>query len=647
MATSIYVQTNTLAKYLYTDGLTSGTETLYVPPGATGTWKIFAERYGYKRQETSFEPALGGDIAFNPIWVDDVSLSGTSVATVSAYTDLGTAQKVNDYEAYWRTTEAGIIYGDTLIRNGETIDWTPYDVVIDPLAAEPYSITGNTVTVKAVKLTANTITTTGTVSTLNGGVIDGVITDINGVSTKITINSLVSCSVGVFDDLGDLYDFADNVTGTYTLSIPPTFSGDWDFVVVKQAHKYQAGTFTLGTGLATSITWTPVTDDRIVDSTEAAVTGYSKLDTTQKMYDYWSYWVTTEEGIPWYKTVTWSGDVLDTDGADLDVDPLAPDLATLDPVTHKVTIRTDNLAGDLRTDGVVHRLNGATTSGLVTDSTGTTSIITFSGFAGTNKLYVEDELNAQRLFATVTSSTKVLYLLPSEQTAGLWTYAGRKTGYSSAVGDFSVAGGGRVNIQINMGQILQPDGTAMFTNTTVPASLLVDWTTSGDGTPRIRLGNQTYTTQEVYNATDIAMSTLDGLKWLASGKSDIRIATLFAGSFLFLSTGWRFMESAAGNTNATVNGFSISVDDQSIDGSLGPVSLASIPTAIPESDLVKLRETWDLVTNYINPGVVTVNTNVDAALVDLEDIKGTGFVKDTHSLVPILKNVKTSIAVSA
>lgn len=606
---SIYIEDNADSEYYFADGQ-NGIKDIYVDPGETGTWKAVAERYGYKRQEILFTPATGGEVVFNTVWVDDTSLSGALIGVVALYTDLGTAQKVNDYEAYWRTTQAGIPYGDTLSRNGETLDWTPYNVIVDPLAPVPYSVSGNTVTVKALKLTANTITTSGTVSTVNGGSIDGVVTDINGVSTQITINSLVDCSVGVFDTTGALYDFADNVTGAYTLSIPPTFSGNWTYVVVKQAHKYQSGTFTLGTGVSTNVTWTAITDDRTVDTTEAVVTAYTNLNTTQKMYDYWSYWVTTEEGIPWYKTVTWNGDVLDTDGADLDIDPLAPDLATLDPVTHKVTIRTDVLAGDVRTDGLVVRLNGATTTGLVTDSTGTTSIVTFSGFTATNKIYVEDELDVQRLYKMVTSAMDVLYLLPSQQTAGLWTYATKKTGYEHQVGQFSVAGGGRVDIQIGMGEIKQPNGEAMYGGSATPTGLSVDWTTAVDGTPRIKLGDQAYNVMEVYDEVDRSMSSLDGMKWLADGYSDVRIATLPGGNYIFLTTGWRFMESAVGNSNAAINAFSISEDAQSVDNVNGPVSLISSTSALADDDLAKLRETWQWLNELTNNGTTNSYANL-------------------------------------
>lgn len=349
----------------------------------------------------------------------------------------------------------------------------------------------------------------------------------------------------------------------------------------------------MGTGVATNVNWTAITDDRVVDTSQAVVTAYTELNTTQKMYDYWSYWVTTAAGIKWYKTVTWNGDVLDTDGADIDIDATAANLAVLEPLTNKVIIRAANLAGDLRTDGLAMRLNGATTSGLVTDSTGTTSIITFSGFTGTNQLYVEDELNAQRLFASVTTAQRVLYLLPSQQTAGLWTYAAKKTGYEHAVGSFSVAGGGRVEVQIGMGLIKQPNGQAMYTGSTAPAGLVVDWVTSIDGTPRIRLGDQAYNVIEVYDEVDRSMSTLDGLRWLAAGYSDCRIATLPGGNFIFMTTGWRLMENQVGDANAALNAFAISEDAQVVDNSKGPVSLISSTSALADDDLTKLRQTWD------------------------------------------------------
>jgi hypothetical protein len=79
---------------------------------------------------------------------------------------------------------------------------------------------------------------------------------------------------------------------------------------------------------------------------------------------------------------------------------------------------------------------------------------------------------------------------------------------------------------------------------------------------------------------------------LAAGFSDVRIATLPGGNYVFLTTGWRFMESAVGNSNAAINAFSISEDAQSVDAVNGPVSLISSTSALADDDLAKLRETW-------------------------------------------------------
>lgn len=624
----------------FEENVPSGTYRYYIDPGATGTYGYAVEKYGNRREFGTFPANAGQIIFYKPDNVQDISIFETNKAVVATYTELSTASAVNDYEAYWRTTQVGIVNNDTLVRNGETLDWTPYDVQIDPTAGSVYSLTGNQIVVKTPNLVANTVTTTGTVSYANGGKITGVVTDVNGVSTLVKITNLTGCSVAIVDDNGELFSFDSNVAGTHGLVAPANFTGSWSYVITKFGRKPQTGTFVLGQGVAVTINYVEIVDERIVDDVLSTVLGYTELNTTQKMYDYWSYWITTQQGIVWYNTVTWNGAVLDTDGADLDVDPFAVDVASLDPSTNKVTIRATVLDGDIRTDGVVSRLNGASTTGIVVDSTGTTTIVTFSGFTGDNQLYVQDEFGVQRAFVPVNTPGYSLYLLPSQQTPGLWTWAAKKVGFNHALGNFAVGDGGRLQIRVGMEQILQPDGTAMFTSTPVPTTIEVDWQTSGDGTPRIKLGDRAYLSQDIYNAVDVSLQTLDGLKWLTNGYSDVRIAILPAGNFIFLSQGWRFMESAVGNSNAGVNGFAISTDGQTIDDSNGPVSLLSTSSAISDADLLKIRETWDRLVNYVEP-------KVDTAAIDLEDIKGTGFVKDVHSLTSIETAVQTSIAVSA
>lgn len=621
---TLAIEDGAAAPYMFGAGKT-GSYVEYLTPGQAGTWTWIHERYGYKRQVGTFTPASGGDFFISPTMTVDGSLTESNVALVSAYTDLGTAPKVNDYEAYWRTTSAGVQYDDTLSRNADTLNWTPYDVEIDPLAVTPYSIAGNKVTVKTTNLVANTITTTGVVSKVNGAIITGVITDSTGVASQTTISGLTGCSVTILRDTGEIFDFQANVTGVYTMNIPSSETGTWKYVITKYRRKYQEGSFVLGSPLPTNVTYLELVDDRVAALDPAIPQAYTVLNSTQQMYDYFSWWSTTLEGVVWYKAVSWQGQVLDAGVADIEFNATATPNVSMDPVTYLVTIRSTSLSGDLVTGGTVTRANGAVTTGLVTDSTGTTAILTFTGFTGANKLFVQDSAEVQRLFTDVSTSEYVLYLLPSELTDHSWTWSAKKLGYQHASGTVDVQAAGRISVQIGMAQILQPDGVPMRTSAPTPAGLSVDWTTSGDDTPRIKLGDRSYLAQDIYNATDASIMTHDGLKWIADGNSDVRIAILPAGNFVFLSSGWRFMESAPGNTNAAVNGFSVSTDSQSIDDINGPVSLLSASGALSDADLNKLRETWLWV----------------------DEIRGTGFVKDTHSMTNLESIGQTAVALSA
>lgn len=568
----------------------TGIYTVYIEPGNTGDWKWTAERYTYTRQAGIVTPAQGGVIPVNLSWIGDTTAFDSNLTQVAALVNLNDPQKVNDYEAYWRTTEGGIGISDTVSRNADSLDFGSYSVVIDPTLPSPYDVVDGVVYLKATNLVANIISTTGTVELANGAKVTGVISDTTGTSSQLTINGLTGCSVAVFNQLYEIYDFVNNKTDSYDLSVPSDFTGNWTYVITKFGRTPITGIFTLGQSVATIVTYNEKIDARVFDTNLTSVSAYTTLNSTQQMYDYFSYWSTSQEGILWHSVVGWSGSVLNCGAANLTLDPNALQVAHVDEVTHLVTIKIDSnsLSGDLITTGSVTRLNGALTTGLVTDSTGTTAIITFSGFTGTNKLYVQDDLGALRLFTTVTTNEYVLYLLPQEQTSNDWIWSTKKTGFQHTSGEITVIGGGRIPIQVGVARILQPDGSQMFTTAGIPSTLTIDWTTSGDNTPRILLGDQQYYIQDIYNAVDTAMSTLDGLKWIAKGNSDVRIAILPAGNFIFLSTGWRFRVAIAGSSNSSVNGFAISTDAKSIDSSNGPVSLLSASGALAESKIAEL-----------------------------------------------------------
>ena len=157
MTTSIYIQDSAGAQYSLQLGLT-GINTVYVPPGATGTWTAIAERYGFNRQTVTFQPGLGGDVTFSPIWVTDVAIAQTNVATVSAYNSIATVDQLYDYAAYMRTQQPQYV----LASGGSGIATFSCNLVFNSNASSVWSYNAgtNTLTVKTGTTFASGITNT-------------------------------------------------------------------------------------------------------------------------------------------------------------------------------------------------------------------------------------------------------------------------------------------------------------------------------------------------------------------------------------------------------------------------------------------------------------------------------------------------------
>ena len=599
-SSAIYVYDNNRSQYDYQTGLTGSYTDTFVP-GLIGTYGWIATRYGYTTLNGTFSPGTGGTFTASCTWVVDPSITVPNIVTVESYTALDTAQKVYDYAAYYQTLLAGIPIGYSVSISQNSLNFGSYNITIDPNASSVYSISGNTVTIKAATLTAN-IVTTGLVTYSNGATVNGIVNDSTGYTTELNVTGLTGCSVAVLNAPYTIYDFKQNQTGTYTLNIPSNETGIWSVIITKFGVKPQSFTFALSTGLVSSISYTPVTDSSITVNNLAIVSSYQYLNSTNMMYDYFSYWSTTEVGIPWYDVTYWVGSALSIGNADVTLDPTLPAdvAASLTPGTLMVSIKSQILSGDLITTGTVTRSNGAITTGLVTDSTGTTAIITITPLQTGDYYYVEDSNKGSVEYGTVSSGNGyTLYLLPSQQVAGAWKWAAKRLGYTSSYGTFTPAGGGRFTLTPTSTLIKQPDGTNMYLGSSA-IGLSVDWTTSGDGTPRILVGNDTYTVQQVYDTAESAMVTQNGMQWLAEGGAIISIATLSAGSFVFLGNYWQFRAAAIGDYSATIGGFALSTTGKTIDGTNGPVSLLSA-SGLPEDITNDIINTFNMVTEmYAN-----------------------------------------------
>lgn len=172
---------------------------------------------------------------------------------------------------------------------------------------------------------------------------------------------------------------------------------------------------------------------------------------------------------------------------------------------------------------------------------------------------------------------------------GTYTWVVSRAGFTCQTGIFDATGGGaRTGAPVPLVR-LQPDGRTMFTNQPLPA-VNIDFDLSGVE-PRafIDIPDQSVTAQQVLDTVEIALETQPGLEFLArTDCSEITLAELSAGNFLFMGTGYRFRRAAPGDVNATVGAFPISADGVPLDGSNGSVTFLS--SSLPED---VAQAVWD------------------------------------------------------
>jgi hypothetical protein len=117
----------------------------------------------------------------------DDSVTETIKATVDAYAELETSEKVYDRaKSFLYDNYSG--ESSTLVRRiGSELDAGSYDVDIDATAATPFAFNGSKITIKATIFTGDLITT-GNVTLSNGAKSTGTITDSSGTSVVISVN---------------------------------------------------------------------------------------------------------------------------------------------------------------------------------------------------------------------------------------------------------------------------------------------------------------------------------------------------------------------------------------------------------------------------------------------------------------------------
>jgi hypothetical protein len=159
---------------------------------------------------------------------------------------------------------------------------------------------------------------------------------------------------------------------------------------------------------------------------------------------------------------------------------------------------------------------------------------------------------------------------------GTWTWIVSRAGYTCQSGTFDASTGGLVSASPSPTVRLQPNGSNMYTGTTDALVSISFDLTSGLERCFIDIGNGTPDINAIMDEIEDALETEDGCRFLAATAcAECTLAELAAGDFLFMGTGYRVRRASAGDINATVPAFCISVDGLVVDGANGGVAFLS------------------------------------------------------------------------
>jgi hypothetical protein len=142
---------------------------------------------------------------------------------------------------------------------------------------------------------------------------------------------------------------------------------------------------------------------------------------------------------------TFEAGELKTNFATVNVDATAASKIAYNATTNTLTIKASNLIGNEdvakwnNSIGAVNLLNGATIQGVYQDSTGTSTVLTISGFDAGSAVYVEDNNEVEKFYTASATGMITVYIPPTA--TGSWYYAVEKYGNQRQSDFFTFSGG--------------------------------------------------------------------------------------------------------------------------------------------------------------------------------------------------------------
>lgn len=433
---AIYDNTSTQQYYQNTN------ETIELPYIATGSWSYKIARYGYKLVTGVFtvDRTTGGTVTINPIYIQDTNVSDV-ITSVSAYSDFSVTQKIYDYLSYYRTTSAGLAYGD-LNLYASTLDVGSNNIILFDSASPAFSYDGSTFILHSETLSGASVKTNGTLSVsgnsgitnitiaasatdktpndltnviINGALIYNTDSPVSITYTNCTVGTVVnigtsnvlikrvnstinnatdaeisnyaptiinvnplSGSIGIYDNTNTRQYF---ITTPSSVLLTPTASGTWNYKIARYGYYSISENFTVDPSVGATITVNPnyITDLFITETNVAVVSAYNNLGTAAKIHDYLSYFQTTTAGIDYGDIENETFGTLSFNGG-LALDATTNTMAQVSSGTLilKSILLTDNIT--LAVANNFYQLNGnAMTDGILVRAANLDSELIFTG----------------------------------------------------------------------------------------------------------------------------------------------------------------------------------------------------------------------------------------------------------------------------
>lgn len=452
----------------------------------------------------------------------------------------------------------------------------------------------------------------------NGGTdADGLTVDQDDTDTKVYTGI---DSTGAYSD--DILIQVIDANNT-TLTVDDRTSSDTipiKFIGYNESISTWADTLTgLGT-LSSDIIMTP--DLSISQATRATVDAYTTLETPEKFYDRAKSYIcgnfTTYQSL----LATRSGSTIDAGSYDVEIDATA--VSTFAFNGSKITIKATTFTGNITTTGDVTLLNGATIVGSVTDASGTSISITAT-FNNLVDATVEVFNSAGTSVGRATAQTGTyIYATPLGST-GTWTYIVDRIGYQPLTGSFA-ATGSSFEVDGTLTQLTKADGSAMYTaSTSALINIAFDHITP---CMCINIGDGSVSAQTVFDESEQALLTADGMRWQSEQGSLVRYDNLpGVGNILFMEDYVRLKRASVGDVNSAVAGYVLSSDGTVVDGVNGGVAYVGG---------FNVDDVWNATTRTLTSG--TKDSEIDSILADTNELQtnqgqwltATGFATPTN-----------------